>query len=227
MAEGQKNNIILPSRQKSSVAAKPPYCHLKCDFASNIAGLILFPVTHSWNKAFYAEKIILYIWLAALSSMTRVQRTTVRGQKSEGKKKKKTTVWKPWRENRFSAAGSPPISTNQFCNDHINSFYRGAPKGNVPVVPFQSAVQFTLIANINISANNICWDPSLCKSLKHRNSDLFCSVTLEALWPKWRFLKRLPPTEKKKAEPHTCTKYSGRGWFYLVVCCCWELAKWL
>lgn len=46
--EGEKNNnIILPSRQKSSVPAKPPYGYLKSDFASNIAGLIYFPVTHS------------------------------------------------------------------------------------------------------------------------------------------------------------------------------------
>ncbi len=154
---GTKKQHNSPSRQKSSVAAKPPYCYLKSDFASNIAGLILFPVTHSWNKAFYAEKIILYIWLAALSRMTWVQRTTVGGQKSE---EKKMTVWKPRRQNRFSAAGCPPIPTNQFCNDHINSFYSGAPKGNVPVVPFQSAVQFTLIANINISANNMCWYPA-------------------------------------------------------------------
>lgn len=67
----------------------------------------------------------------------------------------------------FQPLGSPPISTNQLYNDHINSFYRGVPKGKLsrsPISKSCAVLSHCQHAQL-IFQPTTCGDTPLCVSL--------------------------------------------------------------
>lgn len=118
-------------------------------------------------------------------------------------------MWKPWRQNRFSAPGSPPIPTNQSYNDHINSFYSGIPKGNFAVVPFQRAVQvYSHCQRAQlIFQPRKCGGTLLCVSLVNTETKIGfqCKLMINV----WIF--QTSPSTGSRAKSHTCTMNASRG----------------